>query len=208
MKKYFFISFIIISNSIFAQTEIPLGGVIAYAGDTTLLDKGKWTVCDGKAMEISENLELFKVLKWTYGYGNDTINRNYFSIPDYRGIFLRGVDQGLGRDPDATIRVLPYNNKVIYGDRVGSMQIDAIQKHNHKDAGHEHPTTATNATGQVDSDNSSEKAAPPNPPVGKVGTGYAILGDPTDSETGGGKPRLSKETRPINIAVFWIMRIR
>jgi microcystin-dependent protein len=188
--------------------EIPIGGVIAFAGDPSLIDNNKWTVCDGKSLEISKNVELFKVIKWTYGYGNDVENRRFFSVPDYRGVFLRGLDQGAGRDPDAVTRVLPYNDKVAYGDKVGSKQLDAIQSHKHLDSGHDHKTTATNAAGQVDSDNSSEKAAPPNPPVGSVGLGYANLGDPVDSETGAGKPRLSKETRPINISVVWIIRIK
>ena len=94
MRKIFFFTFILIVNNSFAQVQIPVGGIVPYSGDLSLLDKSQWVVCDGSALKISEYLELFKVIRWNYGYGNDTVGRSYFSLPDYRGVFLRGVDQG------------------------------------------------------------------------------------------------------------------
>ena len=208
MRKIFFFTFILIVNNSFAQVQIPVGGIVPYSGDLSLLDKSQWVVCDGSALKISEYLELFKVIRWNYGYGNDTVGRSYFSLPDYRGVFLRGVDQGKGIDIDAKTRSLPGNMSVILGDKVGSFQSDAIQKHNHTDSGHIHKTNATAAIGQVDSDNSDEKAAPPNSPTASIDLGYARLGDPSDSKTGAGKPRLSLETRPINISVYWIVKVK
>lgn len=46
-----------------------------------------------------------------------------FLVPDFRGEFLRGFDNGLGSDPDAASRT--------GGDAVGSSQTNQIQSHQH-----------------------------------------------------------------------------
>ena len=64
-----------------------------------------------------------------------------FYLPDYRGRFLRGVNQdaedpiGQGnkdilRDPDAGNRLEPHTGGWS-GNAVGSIQYDALQKHEH-----------------------------------------------------------------------------
>jgi microcystin-dependent protein len=210
MKKLcLLIPLFLLLNIVKGQTTTSTIGFI-YAFPGVLEDlPGKdsiWMVCDGRSLNISGHLKLFKILGWTYGYGTDQQGRTTFSIPDYRGYFLRGVDNGSNNDPDKDLRTESFNDN-LSGENVGSRQKDAIQKHKHIDSGHSHPTTATDAGGQVDSDNSNEKAAPPNSPKGTVGTGYAILGDPTDSGSGAGNPRLSNETRPLNIYVYWVIKV-
>lgn len=53
----------------------------------------------------------------------------FIRIPDYRGRLLRGVDDGVGRDPDAASR----NNRGdgITGDNVGTIQGDEFKAHTH-----------------------------------------------------------------------------
>lgn len=203
-----FLIIALVSKSVGAQVNvIPIGGVIAFSGEVKMLKDPNWTICDGRSVEIKQYIDLFKTIGWTYGLGNDSTGRTTFSLPDYRGQFLRGVSGTSGNDPDTASRL---NRKDGYpvGDRIGSLQKDALQSHKHDDRGHTHVTTATNSGGEVESDNSDERAAPPNGKAGEVLSGKADLTDPTDSSTGAGTPRLSKETRPKNISVYWIIRIK
>lgn len=211
MKSILVVFFFLYSFKNQAQIidDAPIGTIVAYIGDPSMLINTDWAVCDGKPLLIKDYINLFDVIQWTYGYGNDVQERKYFSLPDLRGVFLRGVDMGKNIDPDANNRRSAINENILLGDRVGSMERDALQKHKHDDKGHIHTTNATVAAGQVDSDNSAEKAAPPNPTTATVNKGYADLSDPTDSETEGAYPvRVSNETRPVNISVYWIIKIK
>ena len=190
------------------SSPVPVGTVIAYLGEPASLEGSGWLLCDGSPLPIKDYKELFAVLQWNYGYGNDQEGRKHFSLPDLRGMFLRGVDMGRKVDKDAELRTSPVNQEIIVGDYVGTIEQDAIQKHKHTDSGHNHATNATAAVGQVDSDNSGQKAAPPNPPTATIFNGYANLGDPVDSGTGGGQVRLSTETRPINFSVYYIIKAK
>ncbi len=185
----------------------PVGTVMAFAGEPSTLRDENWLVCDGRSLQVRTSLELFRVIGYRYGVGLDSINRSTFSLPDYRGYFLRGAGDTGSIDADKFQR-LAHNSTYQVGPIVGSRQFDALQRHKHDDIGHTHPTTATATGGQVDSDNSDEKAAPPNTPPGQVLTGHANLGDPTDSNTGGGQPKISIETRPRNIYVYWIIKVK
>jgi len=114
---------------------LPVGTVVAFAGKiafspseapsdyTTNIEALGWMVCDGRACEISKYPELFAVLGYLYGKENDK-----FKIPDYRGLFLRGVDSGAKNDLEASSRTLPDGTK---GDEVGSRQGDALKAHQH-----------------------------------------------------------------------------
>lgn len=50
--------------------------------------------------------------------------------PDLRGMFLRGLDDGRGLDPDAAARLDPTFTNVV-GDVLGSVQESAVQEHTH-----------------------------------------------------------------------------
>lgn len=113
--------------------------------------------------------------------------------PDLRGQFIRGRDNisaagAAGNDSDRPI---------------GDPQGDALQRHKHDDAGHNHASWTHQYT-RADTINAGGflgGTAPSN-----TGTGYASLGDPTDSGTGAGIPNLANETRPKNIALTYCMR--
>ncbi len=52
-----------------------------------------------------------------------------FNLPDFRGLFPRGVDSGAGNDPDTSSRTATNGGNS--GDNVGSLQADAYQVHEH-----------------------------------------------------------------------------
>lgn len=115
-------------------THFPLGIVFPYAGRTRKADLAKieplgWYLCDGR--EMSRKLPLFDVIGTLYGVGDSV---DTFNLPDYRGRFLRGVDDPTnqdpaGRDPDASRR--EGDNGARGGKDVGSVQGDELKRHSH-----------------------------------------------------------------------------
>ncbi len=111
--------------------DMPIGTVVAFAGEDVQLPDG-WLYCDGAPLNRTEYTSLYDVIGWTYGKPNS----QQFNLPDYRGMFLRGIDTSYsqkstsGRDPDRFSRTDPTNATPI-GNRVGSMQGDAFEAHSH-----------------------------------------------------------------------------
>lgn len=183
-----------------AWSWTPVGTVTAYAGhltgktDPSAADNdlefqaGGWMLCNGRPLEVLKYPELFNVLGDRYG-GEGSGNSKTFKIPDYCGMFLRGVDHGSGNDPDVDDRTPPPN-----GDKkeVGSTQDDALESHRHC-----YPKTETTAK--------------PGPSV------LAILGNTDNTPTSA--PKVDKEggctdlenvskyeTRPKNVYVNFIIK--
>ncbi|NEO55203.1 MAG: tail fiber protein [Okeania sp. SIO3B5] len=113
--------------------EVPIGTISAYGGvvtgnDARDLENQGWLVCDGEEYPIKDYEALYCKIGTYFG----TASRpELFKVPDLRGRFVRGVDSGTGRDPDAADRTAsaPGGNT---GDQVGSFQEDAFKKHSHK----------------------------------------------------------------------------
>jgi microcystin-dependent protein len=106
---------------------IPVGTIMAYGGDTRMgnvvaaLKSQGWLPCDGAVYSAQEYPELSKVIGNSFGS---------LRVPDLRGRFLRGVNQGTGRDPDAGSR--RSENGGSTGDNVGSVQDDEFRSHTHQ----------------------------------------------------------------------------
>lgn len=117
----------------FQNALVPVGTIMAYGGDTTnpeivkQLSAQGWLPCNGNVIKREEYSELFKMIGTAFGAGD---TKTTFQVPDLRGRFLRGTDQGQGRDPDAANRRAEPaggNN----GDKVGSVQDDEFKSHTH-----------------------------------------------------------------------------
>lgn len=72
-----------------------------------------WLKCNGAAVSRTAYANLFSIIGTHYGAGD---GRSTFNLPDLRGEFIRGIDEGRGADP----------NRVF-----GSWQSDEIRSHNH-----------------------------------------------------------------------------
>lgn len=144
---------------------------------TSYVEAHGWMFCDGRVLDQKVYPELFAVIGYLYGK-----NGQLFNLPDYRGMFLRGVDAGSGMDPDASSRLAPAGNGTSSG--IGSFQCDALQMHTHSYQSVQlaAPAQAGKAAGQTSSDTST--SAPEKP------------------------AQLSTETRPKNIAVNYIIKYR
>lgn len=99
-----------------SERLMPAGGVIAYGGD--VIPNG-YLYCDGTAVSRTAFSALFTAIGVKHGQGDASTT---FNLPDYRGRFLRGFDNGAARDPDASSRTAAALGGAT-GDSVGSVQI-------------------------------------------------------------------------------------
>ncbi len=149
-----------------------------YAGNLNqpeTLEAWGWMVCDGRKLEIELYPQLFEVLGSTYNVWPVDSSRE-FNIPDYRGMFMRGVDMGSGNDPDVRVRKLPNES---WSDGVGGRQADQLKEHNHQYKALQENAQANQGYG---------------PPL------FIPTGNQNTENTGG------VETRPVNVAVYFIIR--
>jgi len=176
--------------------EAPAGTIVAFAGRTA---PAGWLLCDGAAVSRTDYATLFNAIGINFG-GGDGINT--FNLPDSRGRFLRGADNGAGRDPDAASRTASNAGGSV-GDSVGTLQSEQFASHRHtiNDPGHTHGMATPNGTtgvretagtlaGGWDYGDQVSSAAP----VTTNTTGI------TEAAAGG------NETRPKNVSVNYIIK--
>lgn len=139
--------------------------------------------CNGAEVAKADYADLYTFLCDGTGaciYGETP---THFTLPDARGRFVRGWDNGVGRDSGRTI---------------GSVQDHALQGHKHTDSGHAHTIRriwcilkSPEQPGWEYSDNGHGS-------VHSTANGKAKLGDPVENLNGA--VNVAGETRPMNIA--------
>lgn len=78
-----------------APGAVPIGSIMAFAGPATSIPDG-WALCDGAAMSDKSSPKLYECVRTTWGDGsNDNDPETNFNLPDLRGMFLRGTDNGV-----------------------------------------------------------------------------------------------------------------
>lgn len=89
----------------------------------------------------------------------------------------------------------------------GVQQADQMQSHTHTDLGHTHSIHDTNHDGTpANTDFSPGEYGYYFPDAGTTSVSHAILTDPVESS--GGPARHGAETRPVNMSMVWIMRVK
>ena len=89
---------------------VPSGTVLYFAGSSA---PAGWLKANGAAVSRTAYAALFAAIGTTYGVGD---GRNTFNLPDLRGEFIRGWDDGRGVDTPRPM---------------GSAQVDAVRQHYH-----------------------------------------------------------------------------
>jgi len=132
MAVYFLIKYKQLNDG---STFVP-GMVIDYSatvtGDPTV-SQG-WMPCDGRALDQRDTATNYALLHDAIMEVYGATANGYFCVPDYRGMFLRGVDGGRRLDPDAAARTAPrpdLPNHGAAGDTVGSKQDFLLGAHTH-----------------------------------------------------------------------------
>lgn len=92
----------------------PAGMIAAFAMATAPTG---WIPCDGRTLSRAAYPRLFSAIGTLYG----SVDSNSFNVPDYRGEFLRGWDNGRGIDPGRVFpsfqgQMLESHNHPIWGD--------------------------------------------------------------------------------------------
>lgn len=111
-----------------AVTSVSPSGTIIMFGGTSV--PSGYMLCDGSAISRTTFATLFSVIGQNYGLGNGTTT---FNLPDFRGLFPRGVNGSATNDPDAGTRTSVNGSNV--GNNVGSFQASQIQSHAHNITG-------------------------------------------------------------------------
>lgn len=199
-----------------ADNGVPVGTMLIFAGPKANIPSG-WLPCDGSSVGETSYPKLFSVIGTSWGGGSGN-----FNLPDMRGLFPRGVDEGNSRDPDAGSRtaITTGGNTGASTDRVGSYQSHGYQSHGHSassgnESAHRHSywdifhsenggaftgtkTTVPNNSGSGDTDNDNEgwNMSRNSEP------GSAHNHSVTVNASGG------SETRPKNVGVWYIIRAR
>lgn len=161
--------------------QVPIGSVILFGGlkDEDWLARQGWMICDGRALDMDNYNDLYRALRGTFGQTGDL-----FNIPDCRGMFVRGVDEGKGKDPDASTRVAqaPGGNS---GDKAGSVQGDMFRSHTH--------TISVNVSGNPD---------------GWDDYGRNYWSNTWDSSNPSTQASGGNETRPVNVYMYYIIKFK
>lgn len=184
---------------------MPIGAVISYIGNPSNisgLESGGWFKCDGRAIStLTLNLTAGEITALANIIGS--------YLPDLRGMFTRGVDEGRGTDDNAGTRI---NGAIDGATGVGSYQPTEIQSHGHTgtaaDAGNHRHTGTTDPGGWSrstdDGGNTGTAAENSGTHTHSFTTDYDGIHSHTLTigNTGGA------ETRPENISVYYLIRCR
>ena len=119
-----------------SKDSVPTAAIFAFP--LTTIPPG-YLECDGSAISRTTYANLFAVIGTTYGVGDGSTT---FNLPDYRGEFLRGFDNGSNNDLDAAIRTDRGDGTT--GDNVGTKQAFSNASHLHQI---DPPSTVSTATG-------------------------------------------------------------
>ena len=98
--------------------NVPVGALMAWPLNPPSLGV-EWLICDGSSQLVASFPALHAYLG--YAYGGAGLN---FTLPDYRGEFIRGQDAGRGLDPDAAGRTNRGDGTT--GDNPGTKQPEDI----------------------------------------------------------------------------------
>lgn len=183
------------------QCGVPVGTVVAYMGNVV---PENWMIADGRPLSRTDFRPLFDAIGTAHGSGYQGENRVAdFNLPDLRGQFLRGVDRSdagasSGRDVAAERRpAAPGGNT---GLDVGTVQDAATQM------------PRVPFTAEAAGEHSHEYThTPVHRDQGNKGTFWHLGSNPVGARTStDGQHRHTiaggdRETRPRNVAVYWII---
>lgn len=100
----------------------PTGAIMAFARPTA--PEG-WLPCDGRAVSRTTYISLFAAIGLTFGPGDGSTT---FNIPDLRGEFIRGWDNGRGVDPGRPLGTAQSDR---FGSHTHTASIGSAGSHSH-----------------------------------------------------------------------------
>lgn len=168
---------------------IPVGSVVYFAANSIPLGYLK---CDGGLVSRYQYARLFQVIGYTYGGSGDN-----FRLPDLRGEFIRGFDDGRGVDAGRQFATLQDSTNKSH---IHALSAAGEHSHNISDPGHTHNVPSG---GQVHSSiryETSGAAYWASQTTGSSKTGISITAAP--NHTHSIDPNGGVESRPRNVALM------
>lgn len=161
-------------------TGLSDGSNLAQPGDIKFTARNSpptgWLKANGAAVSRTTYAALFAAIGTIYGAGDGSTT---FNLPDLRGEFIRGWDDGRGVDS---------------GRALGSAQTDAFQGHWHQGYTLNQGTSALGGFGRILSGSGGNTVLEAN-----------MVQFPISDGTNG-TPRTSSETRPRNVALMAVIK--
>lgn len=205
----------LIKQELAKSNGIPVGAIFAFPSET--IPDG-YLPCEGQEVSISQYPELYKLIGNTFG-GSSKI----FNLPDLQGQFVRGLDR------EGSIDI---NEKTGDPREIGDLQEDSLQGHQHPipswstSGSGSHSHRVFYSTYKVGSNTfvKNDKSVYEIP--GNYYNSHSLGGDPgTDTsgyhshsipstKTGGaenhtyGIVRIGSETRPMNMALIYCIKVK
>jgi microcystin-dependent protein len=194
-------------------TSMPIGSTMFFAA--TSVPEG-WVECNGATYNVNDYPLLFKAIGYRFGGSGSS-----FRVPDLRGEFLRGWDNGRGIDPGRTFGALQESQFKSHTHTAADINISATTSlagaHTHSitDPGHRHDLlgndlgTATNqlfAPGLYKDD--AERVATDADTIALASTGISINSVAAHSHTLSAVGSVSinssggSDTYPRNVALM------
>lgn len=158
-----------------ATLGVPAGAIQAFAMNSA---PNGWIAANGAAVSRTTYSRLFAAIGTTYGAGDGSTT---FGVPELRGEFVRGVDNGRGINPTQAF---------------GALALDALQTHDH-----DLPTTSgdTEFPAPAIPDATFQVNTTPNSSVSPGQIAKTIGGVSTPARSAG-------ETRPRSIALLYCIK--
>lgn len=157
-----------------------IGQIILFAGNYEPKD---WAFCDGRQLQINNNMALYSLIGTTYGGNGSTT----FNLPDLRGRVAISQGQGIARAPapQLTARVLGQN----FGTETVTLQLAEIPSHQHTLQAFNAPASSPEPGGRLLAVTQGSETAYLVPPIGS---------NPADIELGANAVGMAGGSQPHN----------
>ncbi|MFQ5606043.1 MAG: DUF6519 domain-containing protein, partial [bacterium] len=167
------------------ETVIPPGTIMAFANTEAPVG---WLECDGREITEAGFPELYDKIKDRFAPGDPV------TVPDLRGVFVRGWDHDRGEDPGRTF---------------GDLQEDQIQTHKHNEVpptGHNHSLGTVLIPGEVDGDRDGSPKFAATGAAARTDSEAVQLGEPA-AIIAGQDIKTGAETRPKTSRFYIVLNI-
>ncbi|AUI68845.1 tail fiber protein [Beggiatoa leptomitoformis] len=109
--------------------NVPTGTIIGYAGNIDseqqqILQQLGWLLCDGREVSRQQYPALFSAISTLYGVSTEQT----FHLPDFRGVFLRGLDLGRQLDVERALGVLQEDDNKAH-QHTGTTTTAGVHQH-------------------------------------------------------------------------------
>ena len=182
---------------------VPSGAVFCIAVATVPSD---YLECNGAAISRTTYSALFAVIGTAYGAGNGS---STFNLPDLRGEFVRGFDNGKGTDSGRSIATAQSGQNVAHTHGAGSYSSDThSMSGNITGISESFDAGGGSCSGVFSKEGGHNMSQTPSCHSDSGNCGRAVLSDSHDHtiNTGVSGSDGGTETRPRNIAMMYVIK--